>query len=45
VNVAPLAGLVRATDGGTFEGLVTVTLTAAEEVVAPLSSVATAVRL
>ncbi len=45
VKLAPAAGLVRLTVGGVLVALVTVMLTAAEVVVAPALSVATAVRL
>jgi hypothetical protein len=41
----PLAGFVIDTDGGAFVVLFTVMLTALDLVVAPLLSVATAVRL
>ena len=44
MNVAPFAGLVNATLGGTFGGF-TVTDTTAEDPVAPRLSVATALRL
>ena len=45
VKLAPAVGLVRLTVGGVLVALVTVMLTAAEVVVAPALSVATAVRL